>query len=385
MIKIIYAGDISDDGRHSPRRLLAREEVRRLVYQIHKKPVSRDEAIALKFADGELIDMALEGGVLADVSGVLYPTFPILIGDEVDDFESIATELGIRVASAVESVWDRFHDVLEEIEAYVLFDRPLSAYLLLGSFVLDAGMKQLMAKNGLMVIPSDTRLGYIFMGIEQGAKFPGLRDTTRVEETSWGLFLSFGFADGGPTDIASARLSIERALGGVSIGNVNVDFYRLLKHYLWRMFDDMGGVMWRVSTTGAEWDHVRATVGLPEEHFADLIGLMRDMGYVSVRFGRIYPSVPVVTHTDTPKIARMVSLAGDVLLPAVDTILEIHRERLRSFSFRSHPTVPWEWFMYFLWMRAFPRALEKLHNDGYVGMPSETVKSFVRYPVRTGG
>ncbi len=385
MIRVIYAGDISDEGKHSPRRVLAREEVRRLVYQIHKKPVSKDEALALKLADGEMMDEALKAGVLAEKGGILYPAFPILLGEEVDNFEAIATEMGIRVASVLEAAWDRIHDVLEEIDAYILFERPLSAYLLIGSFVLDAGIKQLLAKEGLIVIPADTHLGYIFMGIEEGAKFPGLKDTTRVEETSWGLFLSFGLADGGPADVASARLSIERALRQVSSGGTSINFYGLLRHYLWRMFDDMGGVMWKISTAGAEWDHVRATVGVPEKHFWDLIDLLEDMGYISVRFGKIYPSVPVITHGDTPKIARLVSLAGSVVLPAVDTILEIHREKIQSFSFRSHPTVPEEWFMYFLWMRAFPRALEKLHKDGYVGMPEETVKSFVRYPVRAGG
>ncbi len=380
MFKVIYAGTLPDvEEELSVRKILSRDKVKKFLFELNKKPRSKEQIFAENLVSVEDFNDVYKAGLIGEDGGLFAPTFPIFTADEVRVFENICAEMSVRIGSVIKAQWPTIHDYLENIASYPMFDRGVMAYFMLGSFVLDISMKKLLAKEGILVIPSETHRGYIFFGIDTGASFPILHDTTKVETAKYGMFISFGKDVSGLKDITAIRKYLERQLKKVVQGGESVNFYSLLRHYIQGMFDDMSQVMARVIYLSEEWDRLRAYLGVSESHFWDLIDFMEQMGYVDSVPGKVMGIVPVILPSDTRHISALSSYVGGLALPPIEATLTTYHGNLMELTPFKHKTVNDMWIYYLMWIRTFPRVLEYLEREGILSIPEEGyVKAFMK-------
>jgi len=380
VFKVLYAGTLPDDETGlSVREVLGRDKVKKFLFELNKKPRSKEQIFAENLVSIEDFDDVHKVGLIKDDGGIFYPTFPIFTADEVRVLENVCTEMSVRIGSVIKGQWPSIHDYLEQISSYPIFDRPTMTYFFLGSFVLDISMKKLLSKQGMLILPTDTPLGYIYFGIDKNAPFPILHDTTKVETAKYGVFISFGKDVSGLKDITAIRRHLETQLKKVVRGQDTINFYSLLRHYIQGMFDDMSAVMARVIYLSEEWDRLRAYVGVSEMHFWDLIDFMRQMGYVDSVPGKVMGTVPVILPSDTKHISGMAGLVGNLVLPPIEATIQTYWGELSSINAFQHPTVNDMWIYYLMWIRTFPRVLEYLEREGILAMPEEGyVKAFMK-------
>ena len=384
MFKVIYAGILPEEGPEKEgtitvRDVLSRDSVKNFLFKLNDKPRSKEQIFAENLISVDDFSDVHKVGLIKDDGGIFYPTFPIFSADEVRTLETICGEIAVRIGGVIKNQWPTIHDFLEKIASYPIFDRPMMAYFILGSFILDVSMKKYLAKQGILIIPAETHLGYIYFGIDKNAPFPMLHDTTKVETAKYGVFISFGKDVSGLKDITAVRRHLEANLRRVVRGNEEVNFYSLLRHYIQSMFDHMSAVMARVIYLSEDWDRLRAYVGISDLHFWDLIDFMKQMGYIDTVPGKVMGVVPVFLPSDTRYITDLATFIGGLVVPPWEATIQTHREELFSIKAFTYSTVNDMWIYYLMWIRTFPRVLEYLEKEGIVAMPEEGyVKAFMK-------